>query len=396
MRLHILSDLHLEFAHLDLPQVSADVVVVAGDVHKGHRGLEWLRQTFPVSPVVYVLGNHEYYGHALPGLTDELRVAAEGTNVHVLENQEFEFGGVTFLGATLWTDFALDGNPKNGGLIAEKCMNDFRLVSTSPDERPLRAADMRRLHAESVDWLRQRLVALRGRPVVVVTHHLPSARSIASRFSGDPLNPAFASNLDELVAASGAVLWIHGHSHTAADYRVGLTRVLANPRGYPRETESGFAPGLVVDIDPASDGRSSNDTDLKDASAAAGLTLLLNREGGSVTATDAARLFSGGNDSASEALDEATRSGRLIAIRDANNILRYPVWQFGPHGGAVPGLAETLAILAQRTEPDTLSFAAFFLNPSARLKGLSPIQALREGGGEMIATVKRLAAESLE
>jgi predicted phosphodiesterase len=248
MRLHIISDLHLEFSPLDLPVVDADVVVAAGDIHKGHKGLEWLRRAIPKTPVIYVLGNHEYYGHALPRLTDELRIAAAGTNVHVLENAGVDLAGVTFLGATLWTDFALDGDAQVGAHVAEKSMNDFRLISTVPGVRALRASDMRRVHDESVGWLRTQLAARRGQRTVVVTHHLPSPRSIAPRFSGDPLNPAFASNLDELVASSGAELWVHGHSHTAMDYRLGDTRVIANPRGYPHEIASGFNPRLVIDI----------------------------------------------------------------------------------------------------------------------------------------------------
>ncbi len=248
MRLHILSDLHQEFAPFDLPVVEADVVVLAGDVHKGHKGLEWIRIAIPATPVVYVLGNHEYYGHALPKLTDELQAEGDGTNVHVLENKVAEIGGVTFLGATLWTDFALDGDPQLGGLVAEQGMNDFRLIRTVPGYHRLRSSYVRRLHLDSVAWLRHELAVRRGRKVVVVTHYLPSALSIAPAFHGDPLNAAFASRLDELVAESAAAIWVHGHSHFAADYVIGRTRVLANPRGYPHETTTGFNPSLVVNI----------------------------------------------------------------------------------------------------------------------------------------------------
>jgi hypothetical protein len=53
------------------------------------------------------MGNHEFYGQAIPKLTLELQGLAAGTNVHVLENSSVQISGVTFLGATLWTDFAL-------------------------------------------------------------------------------------------------------------------------------------------------------------------------------------------------------------------------------------------------------------------------------------------------
>ncbi len=107
MRLWILSDLHLEFGPVELPRVEADVVVLAGDVHKGRRGLAWARERFAATPVVYVLGNHEYYGEALPRLREKLEGEAAGSSVHLLENRAVEIGGVTFLGCTLWTDFEL-------------------------------------------------------------------------------------------------------------------------------------------------------------------------------------------------------------------------------------------------------------------------------------------------
>lgn len=74
------------------------------------------------------------------------------------------------------------------------------------------------------------------------------ARSISPIYAGEPLNAAFASNLDALVADTSAVLWVHGHTHSAADYAIGRTRVLGNPRGYPSESGTAFKPDLVVEI----------------------------------------------------------------------------------------------------------------------------------------------------
>ena len=47
-------------------------------------------------------------------------------------------------------------------------------------------------------------------------------------------------------------LWIHGHTHTSADYAKGRCRVLCNPRGY-RHSDGSFENGafmhsLVVDL----------------------------------------------------------------------------------------------------------------------------------------------------
>ena len=248
MRLHVLSDLHLEFAPFRLPKVDSDVVVLAGDVHTGRNALSWIRATFPNKPVIYVLGNHEFYGHKIPTLTHELRDLTKGTNIHVLENDQLDLGEIVFLGATLWTDFKLDGDVILAGVAAVTNIADFQQIRMVPSGEPFRPPDARRLHAESMQWLVEQTAALRGRKVVVVTHSAPSPQSIPPRYRNSPLNPAFASNLEPFIKASSVSLWIHGHIHETADYEVGSTRIVANPRGYPGEPVRNFNPALVIDI----------------------------------------------------------------------------------------------------------------------------------------------------
>jgi hypothetical protein len=62
------------------------------------------------------------------------------------------------------------------------------------------------------------------------------------RFEGHPANPAFLSNLEHLMFELRPARWIHGHLHRRVDLRIGPTRVLANPRGYPRKNTG---PGAV-------------------------------------------------------------------------------------------------------------------------------------------------------
>ena len=61
-----MSDLHLEFALFQPNNVGSDVVVLAGDVHTGKNGIKWILKTFPEPAVIYVLGNHEFYGQKIP------------------------------------------------------------------------------------------------------------------------------------------------------------------------------------------------------------------------------------------------------------------------------------------------------------------------------------------
>jgi Icc-related predicted phosphoesterase len=248
MRLHILSDLHLEFASFTPSAVDADVVILAGDVHVGHAGLKWIRETYRDKPVLYVLGNHDFYGQTIPTLTRQLEEIAAKTNVHVLENNSVRIGEVLFLGATLWTDFLLNGTQYLSEITAQVGMVDYERIRTAPKEQLLTPSNTRRLHEASLRWLGEQVASHRGEKVVVITHHAPSAKSISERYQGDALNPAFASALDDFVAQCGAKLWIHGHIHWCSDYLIGNTRVLANPRGYPHEQSHNFDPKLVVQV----------------------------------------------------------------------------------------------------------------------------------------------------
>ncbi len=86
MKLHILSDLHIEFAEFNPPKTDADVVILAGDIHIGQKGFTWAKEKFRNQEVIYVIGNHEYYRNAIPKLTEELKILSHGTNIHILEN----------------------------------------------------------------------------------------------------------------------------------------------------------------------------------------------------------------------------------------------------------------------------------------------------------------------
>ncbi len=112
MKLYVVSDLHIEFEAFRPPAVAVDLVVLAGDIHVKDRGLAWARATFPDQPVLYVLGNREYYGKAYPKPLHDLKEKTRGTHIRVLENESFGMGDVKFLGCTLWTDLRRIGSAR--------------------------------------------------------------------------------------------------------------------------------------------------------------------------------------------------------------------------------------------------------------------------------------------
>lgn len=247
MKLHIVSDLHAGFGAFDLPDTGADVLVLAGDVDTGVRGVaravEWAR----ARPVVYVAGNHEFYGESIPRHLRKMADAAAGTGVRFLENEATVIGGVRFLGCTLWTDFDLFGRRMVDAAAAQLAMNDFRSIRVDPLYRRFHPNDAMAMHRASLFWLLARLDEPFDGPTVVVTHAAPSLRSVKPVHRADPVTAAYASNLDALLDGRAA-LWIHGHTHFCCDYTVDGTRVLANQRGYPNEDTGAFDPAFTVDV----------------------------------------------------------------------------------------------------------------------------------------------------
>jgi hypothetical protein len=143
-------------------------------------------------------------------------------------------GGQRFVGCTLWFPPPTRGD--------KSCLNDYRCIL---DFEPW----VYERNRASVAWLKEHV-----RPGdVVVTHHLPSPRSIHPMYAGSALNDFFMCDVHALIEERQPALWVHGHSHESADYRIGGTRVVCNTwYGYAgHETNRSFDHNLTVEIGEA-------------------------------------------------------------------------------------------------------------------------------------------------
>lgn len=249
MKLHILSDLHLEFSNFSPPATDADVVILAGDIDLNTKGVKWAIETFK-GPVIFVPGNHEFYGGSLGRTLTKVSELAKDSNVHVLDRESIVIDGVRFIGTTLWTDFRLTGNQPLAQLDALKRMFDYKMIRKSYIQK-IKPDDILQQHAQARFYVEQKLEEYFSGKTVVVSHHAPSELSIHRRYRDrtDHLNAAYASRLDHLMGGELVALWVHGHTHDSFDYDIYGTRVVCNPRGYvPDEPNQEFDPGLVVEI----------------------------------------------------------------------------------------------------------------------------------------------------
>lgn len=248
MKIHLLSDLHTEFANYTPQITDAEVTILAGDIGIGVKAVEWAIANFP-GQVILIAGNHEYYGgHRLHTMQQMKTVALEKASgrVHVLDQEEILLGGVRFLGATAWTDFTCTGNQPLAREEARMRMNDYRKIQYGSGYRKWRPEDALIESLNTRRWVEEKLAQPFSGQTVLVMHHAPSELSLVGRHSSGHLNASYANKWEDLFRPNLTI--VHGHTHSAADYELYGTRVISNPRGYPGEKGTGFNPGLLVEL----------------------------------------------------------------------------------------------------------------------------------------------------
>ena len=257
MKIAHYSDTHCEFPHnWTIPaNLDADVVALAGDITTFERvdRLSLMLQHWD-GPVVYAVGNHEYYGGApmSEGMKAfRIEMAKALPNVHILDNESVVIDGIAFFGGTMWTDLTeISDRHKR---IIELGLADFSRVHDD-DGKLLTTKTFVKLHSifrtGLIAWLKET-----SGPKVIVTHHAP-VTDPSTRFWNSPLNPAFCcTDMAEVICDYEPDFWIYGHTHEIGDWAIGKTRLVSNPLGYRYGGEfevKGFDPyGRIFEIDRA-------------------------------------------------------------------------------------------------------------------------------------------------
>ncbi|MFV1921137.1 MAG: metallophosphoesterase [Methylotenera sp.] len=253
MKLHVLSDLHMEIAPYKLQVFDVDVIILAGDIAEGTNGIEWAASLLDATDahIIYIAGNHEFYHAELNDIRQKISALCKGRNrLHYLENDEVIINHVRFLGATLWTDFNLT-QPEDQETtlrMSELSLTDFRLIQYNQSR--FKVKDAINMHLDSIKFIEAKLDEEFAGKTVIISHHAPALQSVAPKYKDSFLKTYFASDLSHLLDQSD--IWIHGHTHVRSDYRIGKTRIICNPRGRPNDKEQAeniqFNPALIVKI----------------------------------------------------------------------------------------------------------------------------------------------------
>lgn len=282
MKIKIVSDLHLEFSDITIPnEGGVDVLILSGDImvaedlhdipspepyapggmkefmSKIKRVASWREFLKRVSNdfphVIYVAGNHEFYHGKWMRTLDVLREeCAKFPNIYFLENDCKKIDDVTFIGGTLWTDMN-KGDPLTLHAVRDM-MNDFRIIRKEFEGyTKLKPVDTVVRHKRMLEYIKTVVAEKHDEKFVVVGHHAPSRMSIHEQYKSDFLmNGAYSSDLSEFILDRPQIkLWTHGHTHHPFDYVIGETRIVCNPRGYESDgysEDSGWDITKVVEV----------------------------------------------------------------------------------------------------------------------------------------------------
>lgn len=276
VKIHELSDVHIEFGKYQHEFPDANLLLLAGDIVVGARlrpqmtdRTSVLHKQYVVDfftraeakygkDIIWIPGNHEYYGGTAfqETLNDiNMFMHASGLQTRIANRHLVAFHDIVIVAATLWTDF--DGGNPLSMIYAQEGMNDYRRIRLENTgvigrshgaDRDLRAQDVYDRHLDDLAFLKRQIGEVDTDRMVFMTHHAPSFMSIHPGYRDSQLNGAYATNLEYMM---GGIIkaWFHGHVHHDNNYNVNGTNVIANPRGYEGyELAPGFNPNFVVEI----------------------------------------------------------------------------------------------------------------------------------------------------
>ena len=205
------------------PVNDADIIVAAGDIGIYNQGIDWLKSLN--KPVIYVAGNHEFYGHEYHDTLEMIRAQCIGSQVRFLDNNRFIFQGVRFFGSTMWADLYVDGDEKAAAL--GETLNDFKKINLS--DRCFDTQDFSQLHQVSKQWLEKELPSrfqVKQLSLLIMRPHYG-----AGMISPNALKKlAYCNDLKSLLHEYDIAAWFHGHVHSTVDYRISGARILCKPQ----------------------------------------------------------------------------------------------------------------------------------------------------------------------
>lgn len=235
MKFLIFSDLHLEFLtqkeieilFKQLEHKEVDICLVAGDISPVRFSeykyfLDWLSRTFKQSFVI--LGNHEFYHSTIHKVLNQINLLSiEYNNIEFLYNQTYNHQEYIIGGTTLWFDNT------NENIIYRDCINCWKQISDLKTQIEIQ-------NNKSIKFIKK-FNNLKTSKKILLTHYLPSHRSVSNKYKSHPINLFYVCDLSNYLDTLNFDLIVHGHTHDSCDYMLGDTRIVCNPYGYEHQNK---------------------------------------------------------------------------------------------------------------------------------------------------------------
>jgi Icc-related predicted phosphoesterase len=253
MKLRIISDMHNEFRNepIQMPIMEGEkeqVLIIAGDFsplkHMKNYKSTLDEYTERFKAVLFVLGNHEYYGFKI----DNIRVSKVFEDLNLKDNFKLltrfspsvKIDDTRFVGATLWTDL---GRSSYIEYIVQEKMNDFKKITWVEKRNGISSYSKFKTKnwfgefVKDFEYIKNEIQNNPNDKIIVVTHYGPSFKSADTRYLHEmDLQHGYLSNLDNYIESLDNVpLWVHGHIHEKKNYTIGKTQIIVNPFAYPGE-----------------------------------------------------------------------------------------------------------------------------------------------------------------
>lgn len=175
--------------------------------------------------VIYVPGNHEYYGTDPESMARRLALLEEafGGTLKVLRaGESYTYDGQRFIGDTMW----FPDRPEVH--IYRRLISDtFQIKGLLPWAFTQSAL--------LLNYLKSSVQP----DDIVVTHHVPTDYDTLRHWKNSPTQAYFLNSQCELYLQNPNFMkpkaWIYGHTHDRHDYNVYGTRFICNPVGYMNE-----------------------------------------------------------------------------------------------------------------------------------------------------------------
>jgi predicted MPP superfamily phosphohydrolase len=273
MKIRLISDTHFDFYHkfsdfdliVNISEKSKtdEILILAGDICEWRNSgiffdfLNWASEQF--YHVLYVVGNHEFYGSdynwVISGAKDAFSFIENATFLNLEENTSqgfIDLLGFRFIGSCFWTDF--NNNNPMVKTNSFQNMNDYRMIHVNKERITPEFL------FEKNQISKKRMISLisdSDLPVIVITHHAPHEYSRDHRYDFDDLTYSFINTglVDLILDTNGKIkYWCHGHLHSGKNYLIGETRVISNPLGYPNRAgipyeNPSFNPNFMIECD---------------------------------------------------------------------------------------------------------------------------------------------------